>query len=46
MFVQDVYEGLKGIERGRVKYIRVMETKPTSWNASSASETTRVHRLD
>ncbi len=31
MFVQDVYQGLTGIERGRVKYIRVMEAMNLSW---------------
>ncbi|MBC8426049.1 hypothetical protein H8E07_18195 [bacterium] len=31
MFVQDVYQGLTGVERGTVKYIRVMEVFPTTW---------------
>ena len=31
MFVSDVYQGLDGIERGRVKYIRVMEAMNLGW---------------
>ncbi|MDP6522591.1 MAG: hypothetical protein QGH15_00085 [Kiritimatiellia bacterium] len=31
MFLLDVYEGLEGIERGRVKYIRVMDALNLSW---------------
>ncbi|MFO8012510.1 MAG: hypothetical protein R6X20_04295 [Phycisphaerae bacterium] len=31
LFVQDVYRGMRGIERGRVKYVRVMEVLPTTW---------------
>jgi hypothetical protein len=31
MFVQDVYRGMTGIERGRVKYIRVMGALPWPW---------------
>ena len=31
LFMQDVYQGLTGIERGRVKYVRVMEVLPTTW---------------
>ena len=31
MFVQDVYQGLTGVKRGTVKYIRVMEVFPTTW---------------
>jgi hypothetical protein len=31
IFVQDVYEGMTGIERGRVKYIRVMGALPGPW---------------
>ncbi|MCX5671118.1 MAG: discoidin domain-containing protein [Planctomycetota bacterium] len=30
----DVYQGLTGIERGRVKYLRVMEDLPKPWDAS------------
>jgi hypothetical protein len=32
MFLLDVYEGLEGIERGRVKYIRVMDALNLSWH--------------
>jgi|GEM_PF-891049 len=32
LFVQNVYEGMKGIERGRVKYLRVMGALPWAWN--------------
>ena len=32
LFMQDVYQGLTGIERGRVKYVRVMEVLPTTWD--------------
>jgi len=32
MFMQDVYRGLTGIQRGRVKYIRVMEALVTTWD--------------
>jgi len=31
LYVHDVYQGLTGIERGRVKYIRVMEAMNLSW---------------
>jgi len=31
MFVNDVYQGLPGIERGTVKYIRVMEPMNLNW---------------
>jgi hypothetical protein len=31
MFLNDVYQGLPGIERGRVKYIRVMEAMNLNW---------------
>ncbi len=34
LFMQDVYQGLTGIERGRVKYLRVMEAKTLSWHDS------------
>jgi hypothetical protein len=33
VFMQDVYRGLTGIERGRVKYLRVMEALPLTWNS-------------
>jgi len=29
----DVYEGLKGVERGTVKYLRIMEQVPRPWDA-------------
>jgi len=32
LFVQDVYQGMTGIERGRVKYLRVMGVLPWPWN--------------
>jgi hypothetical protein len=31
MFMNDVYQGLPGIERGRVKYVRVMEAMNLNW---------------
>ena len=31
MYLSDVYQGLDGIERGRVKYIRVMDALNLSW---------------
>ena len=33
LFLQDVYEGLTGIERGRVKYLRVMGVLEYPWGA-------------
>jgi hypothetical protein len=33
LVLQDVYTGLVGIERGRVKYLRVMEDVPRPWSA-------------
>jgi len=32
LFLQDVYEGMTGIERGRVKYVRVMGVLPWPWS--------------
>jgi len=32
MFMTDVYQGLPGIERGRVKYLRVMEAMNLNWH--------------
>jgi len=32
LFIQDVYQGLTGIERGRVKYVRVMGVLPWPWD--------------
>ncbi len=37
LFMQDVYEGMEGIERGRVKYVRVMEAIGISWDAGYRS---------
>ena len=37
LFLQDVYIGLTGIERGRVKYLRVMEDVPKPWDRSFCS---------
>jgi len=34
LFVQDVYQGLTGVERGRIKYLRVMGVLPWPWNQS------------
>ena len=31
MFIQDIYQGMTGIERGRVKYVRVMGVLPWPW---------------
>jgi len=39
MLMQDVYRGLTGIERGRVKYIRVMEVMPTTWEQTRSGGT-------
>ena len=33
LLLQDVYVGMTGIERGRVKYLRVMEDCPRPWEA-------------
>jgi hypothetical protein len=32
VFIQDVYQGMEGVERGRVKYVRVMGALPWLWN--------------
>jgi hypothetical protein len=32
LLMQDVYQGMTGIRRGRVKYLRVMEAIGTSWD--------------
>ena len=32
LFMQDVYQGMTGIERGKVKYLRVMDAIGTSWD--------------
>jgi hypothetical protein len=31
VFIQDIYQGMKGIERGRVKYVRVMGALAWPW---------------
>jgi len=31
LFIQDIYRGMKGIERGRVKYVRVMAALEWPW---------------
>jgi len=37
LFMQDVYQGMTGIERGRVKYVRVMEVMPTTWDQGTGT---------
>jgi hypothetical protein len=37
MFVQDAYQGLTGVKRGTVKYIRVMEVFPTTWEQATTA---------
>ena len=37
MFIQDVYQGMTGIERGRVKYVRVMGNLEWPWDQSGIS---------
>lgn len=37
LFLENVYNGLSGIERGRVKYVRVMEDVPKPWDRSYCS---------
>jgi hypothetical protein len=32
LFMQDVYQGMPAVQRGRVKYLRVMEAIGTSWD--------------
>ena len=38
LFVQDVYQGLTGIERGRVKYLRVMGALEQPWGVNAMRE--------
>jgi len=38
LFVRDIYQGLTGIERGRVKYLRVMEAQTLSWEEAYRGE--------
>ena len=37
LFMQDVYQGMGGIERGRVKYLRVVEDQAKPWDAAWVS---------
>ncbi|MCX6873217.1 MAG: hypothetical protein NTW21_05330 [Verrucomicrobia bacterium] len=37
LFIQDIYQGMTGIERGRVKYVRVMGALPWLWNEDGIS---------
>jgi len=38
LFVQDVYEGMTGIKRGRVKYLRVMGALEQPWGVNTMRE--------
>ena len=45
LFIQDVYQGMTGIERGRVKYVRVMGALEWPWNERGMSNVgVDVHR--
>ena len=47
IFVRDVYQGMTGIERGRVKYLRVMGALPWPWSKKGIFRVSRhgtVHR--
>jgi len=37
LFIQDVYQGMTGIERGKVKYVRVMGALPWPWDERGIS---------
>jgi len=37
LFIQDIYQGMTGIERGRVKYVRVMGALPWPWDENGIS---------
>ena len=37
LFMQDVYQGMTGIKRGRVKYLRIMEAKALPWKSALRS---------
>jgi hypothetical protein len=39
MFIQDIYQGMTGIERGRVKYVRVMGALEWPWDEVGMSWT-------
>ncbi|MDP6522604.1 MAG: hypothetical protein QGI24_02565 [Kiritimatiellia bacterium] len=41
IFMQDVYRGMTGIERGKVKYLRVMEAIGISWDEGFRSSRQR-----
>jgi len=41
LFMQDVYQGMTGIRRGRVKYLRVMEAIGVSWDDGWRSDQQR-----
>ena len=41
VFMQDVYEGMTGIRRGRAKYLRVMEAIGVSWDDGWRSDKQR-----
>jgi hypothetical protein len=47
LFIQDIYQGMTGIERGRVKYVRVMGALPWPWNENGMNwvgQNVDVHR--
>jgi hypothetical protein len=37
MFIQDIYQGMTGIERGQVKYVRVMGNLEWPWDQTGMS---------
>ena len=37
LFIQDIYQGLSGIQRGRVKYVRVMAALEWPWDQNGIS---------
>jgi hypothetical protein len=37
LFIQDIYAGMKGVDRGRVKYVRVMGALAWPWNKRGIS---------
>jgi hypothetical protein len=42
MFIQDIYEGMTGIERGRVKYVRIMGNLEWPWDQNGLSSSLGV----
>jgi len=44
IFIQDIYQGLTGIERGRVKYVRVMGALAWPWTDPNGGMGKDVHR--